>query len=251
MSLTLMTYNIKDGGDERLDAIGRVIEGASPDIVALQELRGVPALGSLTGLRQHVARSWRGQPVGLLTARHLRVLASGSVPRPFHHAAAWVRVATANGPLTVLSAHLFPYWGRIRRTEARWLADFMKRQGDVVLLGDLNSLDPFTDHTVELAALPMQYRRRHLRRSGGQVDTRATALLARRGLVDVFLRCGDGQAWTVPTTRGGGAEFTELRLDYVLATPALAGRFTSCRVVTGGEAESASDHYPVVARAAW
>jgi len=247
MSLTLMTYNIKNGGGGRLDAIARVIAGASPDIVAVQELRGEPALGSLTGLRPHIARSWRGQPVGLLTARRLRVLASGSVPRPFHHAAAWVRVATEAGPLTVVSAHLFPYWGRIRRTEARWLADFVKNQ-DAVLLGDFNSLDPFTDHSVQLATLSLRYRRRHLHRVGARVDTRAMALLARRGLVDVFRRCGAGQAWTVPTTRGGGAEFIELRLDYMLATPPVAGRFTGCRVVTGGEAESASDHYPLVAR---
>jgi exodeoxyribonuclease-3 len=250
MSLTLMTYNIKNGGHGRLPAIGRVIASAAPDIVAVQELRGEPDLGALTGMRQLLARSWRGQPVGLLVGRHLRVLAAGQVRRPFFHAAVWARVATPLGPLTVLGTHLFPYWGRARRTEARWLADFVEDQADAVLLGDLNSLDPYSDHALELARLPMPYRRRHLHRLGGAPDVRATALLARRGLIDVFRRCGTGQAWTVPTTRGGGAEFTELRLDYVLATPRVAGRFTGCRVVTGGEAESASDHYPLVARAA-
>lgn len=254
-----MTYNIRDGGGERLDAIGRVIAAAAPDVVAVQELRGEPALGPLTGMHQLVVRPWRpalarrrrtGQPVGLLVAPHLRVLAAGAVPRPFFHAAAWARLATPIGPLTVVSAHLFPYWGRVRLAEARWLVGFVRREADAVLLGDLNSLDPYADHTLSLARLPMPYRRRHLRRLSGRPDVRATALLARRGLVDVFGRCGTGQAWTVPTTRGGGAEFTELRLDYVLATPRVAGRFTECRVVTGGAAEAASDHYPLLARAA-
>ncbi|WP_432988402.1 endonuclease/exonuclease/phosphatase family protein [Dactylosporangium sp. CA-233914] len=246
MSLTLMTYNIRSGGGDRLEAIGRVVAGPEPDVVALQELRGEPPLGALTGMRQFTARSRRGQPVGLLVSRRLRVLGAGRIARPFHHAAAWVRVATDLGPLTIVSAHLFPYWGRVRQVEAGWLAGFVT--GDAVLLGDLNTLDPWGEHSVSLATLSMPYRRRHL--NGRRPDTRATALLARRGLVDLYRRCGRGQAWTVPTTRGGGAEFTEMRLDYAWATPGVAGRFSECFVVTGGEAESASDHYPLVARAA-
>ncbi|GAA0728638.1 endonuclease/exonuclease/phosphatase family protein [Dactylosporangium roseum] len=245
-----MTYNIRNGGRGRLDAVARVVAEVSPDILAVQELRGEPDLGALTGMRAHVARSAGGQPVGLFFARHLRVLAAGVVPRPFFHAAAWARVATPGGPLTVVTAHLFPLWGRVRRTEARWLAGVVKDRKDAVLLGDLNALDPYSDHAARLATLSRRYRRRHEHRCGRGVDTRAMALLARRGLVDVFRRCGTGQAWTVPT-RLGGAEFTELRLDYVLATPSAAGWFTECRVVTGGAAESASDHYPLMARATW
>jgi endonuclease/exonuclease/phosphatase family metal-dependent hydrolase len=219
MSLTLMTYNIKNGGGGRLDAIESVIAAAAPDVVAVQELRGEPALGAATGMRQLLARSWRGQPVGLLISRELRVLAAGRVARPFFHAAAWARIATPLGPLTVVSAHLFPYWRWVRRVEAGWLAAFVRRQGETVVLGDLNT--------------------RQLR------DARV------KGLVDVYQRCGTGPPWTVPTTRGGGAEFAAaMRLDYVLATPGVAGRFSECRVVTGGAAEAASDHYPLVARTA-
>ncbi|MFD0580975.1 endonuclease/exonuclease/phosphatase family protein [Dactylosporangium darangshiense] len=167
MTLKLMTYNIKNGGGDRLDAIGRVIAGEAPDVVAVQEMRGEPALGAATGMRQLVARSWRGQPVGLLVARHLRVIAAGRVARPFFHAAVWARLATPLGPLTVVGAHLYPYWGRARRAEAGWLAAFIKSQGESVLLADLNTLDPYSDHAVELATLPMPYRRRHLRRLGG------------------------------------------------------------------------------------
>ncbi|MEV6926046.1 endonuclease/exonuclease/phosphatase family protein [Dactylosporangium sp. NPDC051485] len=250
MTLTLMSYNIKDGGGARLAAIGRVIEGAGPDVVALQELRGEPALDAVTGMRQFVARSRWGQPVGLLVGRHLRVLGAGRVRRPWHHAAVWARLATPIGALTVIGAHLSPYWGRVRRVEAGWLAAFMRRHRPAVLLADLNTLDPYTDHGLEVARLPMPYRRRHVHGLAHRPDVRATALLARRGLVDVFHACGRGQPWTVPTTRGGGAEFTQMRLDYVLATPGVAGRFTECYAVTGGEAEAASDHYPLVARAA-
>lgn len=106
-------------------------------------------------------------------------------------------------------------------------------------MGDFNSLDPWTPYA--------DVRPRHRRWFGrGRPDTRAMALLARRGLVDVFRAVGTGEGWTVPTGLGG-EEFSRSRLDYVLASPAVAGDFTSCRVLTGGGTATASDHYPVLA----
>jgi endonuclease/exonuclease/phosphatase family metal-dependent hydrolase len=119
----------------------------------------------------------------------------------------------------------------------------------VLLMGDLNSLDPWTDHTEQLRALSARHRSRHLRTTG-DVDTRAVQALAEAGLVDLFRVAGpgpDGLDHSVPTAHGGGAEFSPMRLDYILGTPPVAGLTGSCRIVSGGEAESASDHYPVVA----
>ena len=240
MPLRLLTYNIRHGGNGgRLAAVGEVGAAARPDVAAVQELRGLPPLDRVTGMRLHVAHPRTGQPVGLLVAPHVEILAAGRVRRPFHHAAAWVRVATAEGPLTVVSTHLFPYWGTLRLLEARWLAGFARRHGPVVVMGDLNSLSPAQRH-------PVVPRRHRTWWGRGGVDTRAMALLARRGLVDVFQEIGEGQDWTVPTGLGGG-EFTRSRLDYVLASRAVAGRFTSCRVLTGAGAASASDHFPLLA----
>jgi exodeoxyribonuclease III len=241
MSLTLLTYNILHGADGgRLDAVCSVVDAAAPDVVAVQELRGDPPLGQRTGMWLHVAAPRTGQPVGLLISPRLRILRQGTVPGPFHHGAAWVEVATTAGPLTLVSTHLFPYWGRIRLYEARRLARFAARRERVVLMGDFNSLDPSQRGRTDA-------QRRHRRWFGrGGVDTRAMALLARRGLLDVFEAVGQGPGRTVPTALGG-AEFVPSRLDYVLASPALAGDFTACRVLTGGAASCASDHFPVLA----
>lgn len=240
MSLTLLTYNILTGADGgRLDAVCAVVGAAAPDVVAVQELRGDPPLGARTGMRLHVAPPRTGQPVGLLVAPHLRILRQGTVPGPFHHGAAWVELDWPGGPLTVISTHLFPYWGFIRWYEARRLAAFAAGRERVVLMGDFNSLDPWTPYG--------DLQRRHRRWFGrGGPDTRAMALLARRGLVDVFRTVGTGPGWTVPTALGG-EEFNRSRLDYILASPAVAGDFTSCRVLTGGGTASASDHFPVLA----
>ncbi|NES31749.1 endonuclease/exonuclease/phosphatase family protein [Micromonospora terminaliae] len=259
--LRVMTWNIRTGGrdrdgTDRRDRIAAVVADQRPDLLALQELRGLDSGGGLAGLAErvgmapHLARSCFGQPVAVLVRPPLRVLRASRVRRPFHHAAARVQVGTAAGPLTVISTHLNPYSGGRRRMEADWLAAAVRRTGgDLTLLaGDLNTLEPAVDHTARLAGLAPLYRRRHLRRDGRTVDTRAVARLLDAGLVDLWPRTGGGEpaGLTVPT-RHGGAEFAGMRLDYLLATPALAATARAVRVVRGGDADSASDHYPVVA----
>ncbi|WBB70163.1 endonuclease/exonuclease/phosphatase family protein [Micromonospora sp. WMMD812] len=258
--LRVMTWNIRTGGrdrggPDRRDAIVEVVTAQRPDVLALQELRGFDAAGVLDGfadrlgLRPQLARSCFGQPVAVLVRPPLRTVSAGPLRRPFHHAAARVVVATDAGPLTVLGTHLNPYSGGWRRIEVDWLARAVRRApGDLTLLGgDLNALDPATDHTARLDGLPPAYRRRHLRRDGRTVDTRAVAVLLAAGLVDLYRAAGGpDEGLTVPT-RHGGAEFSGMRLDYLLGSPALAARVRDCRVVRGGPADRASDHYPLVA----
>lgn len=254
--LRLMTWNIKAGGrdrdgTDRLGAIAEVIDRERPDILALQELRGFGADQAVAfGMDVHLARSVFGQPVAVLVRPPLRITRRAAVRWRLHHAAAVVTIGTPAGPLTVVSTHLNPFSPERRRREARWLAAryasnrCTPKTRLVALAGDLNTLDPDTDHTERLARLAPAYRHRHLA-ADGTADTRAIAALTGR-FVDLWTRAGDGAGETAPTTAGGGAEFSGMRLDYVLASPPLAARASSARVVRGGAAEYASDHYPVV-----
>jgi endonuclease/exonuclease/phosphatase family metal-dependent hydrolase len=255
--LTVLTYNLRHGGGDRLPAIAEVIAGQRPDVVAVQEL-GAPGLGTLRrlgaalGMRGYAGRGWPGlwgQPVGVLLRPDLRVLAAGRVPGAFHHGAVRVVIDTDRGALAVLSAHLCPYAGWGRLVEARRLARRFASPADptqpALLLGDLNALDPWRDHAAAAAALPARYRARHLR-ADGSVDTRAVAALARAGFTDLFRAVGSGRADTVPT-RYAGREFSAagMRLDYALGTPPVARVARDCRVVDDPAAHTASDHYPV------
>jgi exodeoxyribonuclease III len=265
MALTVMTYNIKNGGRPgRLDAVIRVITGIGPDILALQELEGFDRDGGrlmrrvteATGMRAFLAGSWFGQPVAVLVGPVADVMSGGRVRRPFHHAAARVTVRTDRGPLTIIGTHLYPLSGWRRLWEARWLAALADPHRQVLLMGDLNSLDPWTDHAERLRRLAPRYRSRHLRR-GGRVDTRAVRTLADAGFVDLCHRAarqradrghdGGDRDYTAPTEHGNGEEFSRMRLDYILGTEPVARLARDCRVVSGGERETASDHYPVVA----
>lgn len=254
--MRLMTWNIRTGGGDRLDAIARIVVAQAPDVLALQELRGFDSAGgrrlrelaAAVGMTPWLAPSWRGQPVAVLLRPPGHAVTRTAVrPWRLHHAAAAVVVPTDRGELTVVSTHLQPFSGRRRMREARWLAArYASSHRLVALVGDLNGLDPGTDHADALRRLPEPYRRRHLDRCGA-VDTRAVAAFAAAGFVDLWREVGSGAGLTAPTRHGGGREFSGMRLDYVLGSPPMVALARTCRVVTGGESEHASDHYPVVA----
>jgi exodeoxyribonuclease-3 len=199
------------------------------------------------GMTAHLAPSVFGQPVAILARPPLELTRTRSVRWQLHHAAAVAVVGTSRGPLTVVSTHLNPFSPYRRFREARWLsARYASGKNLVLLAGDLNALDPGTDHTDELAALRGVYQRRH-RAPDGTADTRAMTAFAEAGFADLWTLAGSGDGRTAPTTQGGGAEFSGMRLDYVLASPSAAPLAHDMRVVRGGETEFASDHYPVTA----
>ncbi|MGK5678146.1 endonuclease/exonuclease/phosphatase family protein [Actinoplanes sp. URMC 104] len=251
--MRFMTWNIKTGGGGRLDAIATVIRRERPDLLALQELRGferdddriLRELAEAVGMVPHLSRSLLGQPVAVLVRPPLEIADRATVRWRLHHAAAVVTVATGAGPLRVVSAHLNPFSPYRRMREAVWLAErYRPDRVPTVVAGDLNGLDPGTDHTGTLAPQPGFLRARHLA-ADGTADTRAVAAFLDRGYTDLWKLAGSGSPLTVPTTRGGGREFSRMRLDYVLASPAIAAGATGMVVVRGDETEFASDHYPV------
>jgi len=253
VTLKAMTWNIKAGGGERLDAILDVLGGERPDLLSLQELRDFGRHGgrqmrevaAALGMDAHLSPSVFGQPVAVLARPPLRFIRTRAVRWQLHHAAASAVVPTSAGPLTVVSTHLDPFSPYRRMREARWLsARYASRRKLVLFAGDLNSLDPGTDHTAELQRLGEPYRRRHVA-PDGTADTRAMAAFAEAGFVDLWPLAGEGDGCTAPTSEGGGPEFSGMRLDYLLGSPKLAGLARHARVVRGGAAEHASDHYPV------
>jgi len=336
MTVRLLTWNIRTGGrGGRLDALVTLLRRERPDLLALQELRGFPGrrmrqVAGALGMTPFLVPSVFGQAVAVLVRPPLRIVGRSGVRWRLHHAAAAVWVPTTAGQLTVVSTHLNPTSPHRRMREARFLAARHRpAKGPVLLAGDLNALDPGTDHAGRLAGLSGPYRRRHLA-ADGTADTRAIAAFEAAGFVDLWPKAASSEeaelgpkaasteeaelgpkaasteeaelgpkaasteeaelepkaasteeaelepraasyreaelepktasyreaelesrgadaGLTVPTSRGGGQEFSAagMRLDYLLASPSVAARARDMRVLRGGEAEYASDHYPL------
>jgi exodeoxyribonuclease-3 len=252
MTLRLMTWNIKNGGGDRLPEIIQVIRREQPDVLCLQELqhfqrygqRRLREVSEATGMTAHLARSVLAQPVAVLVRPPLRIVRRTSVSWRLHHAAAVAVVETPAGPLTVVSAHLNPFSPYRRYREATWLAARYGSDRHMVLIaGDMNGLDPDGDHSATLDAVHSLYRQRHIGPDGSP-DTRAVAAFRRAGFTDLWQAVGEGDGRTVPTGFAG-REFGTMRLDYLLASPPLAARAKRSRVVRDELTERASDHFPL------
>lgn len=260
--IKVMTYNIKDGGQDdfdyaRLGLLTNVITAESPDILVLQELKYADLGGNhvlhqienAAGMRSFFAHAKTNQHVAVFVRKGAKVVRSYYDTFNFHHAVVDVVVETTRGQLRVVGTHLCPHGGENRLAEVQRLANYAKPDQLVLLMGDLNSLDPWTDHEEHIKKVPLPYRSRHLLpASDHKVDTRAVATLANAGFVDLYRSLPGGtKGYTAPTRDGGGHEFFQMRVDYILGTAPLVRLTKGCYVVASEGSERASDHYPVAA----
>ncbi|MBO3742166.1 endonuclease/exonuclease/phosphatase family protein [Actinoplanes flavus] len=149
--MRVLTWNIKNGGGDRLPSIIKVIDQARPDVVTLQELQGfhryggrrLRELAAALDMTAHLAPSVLAQPVAVLVREPLRIVRRARISWRLHHAAAVAVVPTPAGPLTVVSAHLNPFSPYRRMREARWLAArHATPNGLTLIAGDMNGLAP-------------------------------------------------------------------------------------------------------------
>lgn len=236
--LRLLTYNIRHcrGTDGRVDPdrVAAVIADARPDVVALQEVDvgrartgGHDQAETLARILRmahhfhpalHVEEERYGDAI--LTALPSRLVRAGALPglhrRPGlePRGALWIEIATAAGPVQVLTTHLGLLGGeRIAQAEALLGPDWLGApacRGPTVLLGDFNAT---------------RWSRAY-RRLTGRLDD-AGRLAGNRGEATFPSRC------------------PILRIDHVFVGGGLGvGRV---RVLRGRGPRRASDHLPLLA----
>jgi len=250
----LMTYNILRGGKDaesqvRLAAICRLIRQVAPDILVLQECNDFERDGMRTfhrverelGMRGVLSTAHSGFHVALFV-RQAQLIETRLLSREMHHAALAAQLELGSFRCVVVGAHLCPFGGEIRLAEARLLSRFV-REENVFVLGDLNSISPHDAAAQRTDQWRPRHRARHqLPGSGGQLDTRTISALEECGLSDTF-RAARASAPTAQTRLCPGWENFQVRIDYVLATPAAADRVTRVELIDGELADTASDHY--------
>lgn len=223
--LRIMTYNIKHGGESSLEAIASVINGQSPDIVALQEVDmmtnragGVDQaarLGQLTGMFhsfQPALLSYDGGQYGLALLSRYPIVSSQRIPL---RSAGEQRIL-ALMEVAVDAAHIVPvgvtHFGTVSAGERQNQADDVKAalagRPLAVLAGDLN-------------ATP----------SEGCINS------LKQMLTDAWARGGSGNGYT------HNAFLPTKRIDYIMLGPGWISPLQA-KVVS---ASSQSDHRPVTA----
>ena len=250
--MRLLTYNIREGGVGRVEAIAEVISAARPDVVALQEARDpavVERLAKLTGLQYCGSRA--AHSTGFLSRVAVLDHAWRQPPRTRH---ALLEVVLADGLPRLFVVHLrawFSRWNEQQRVrELRGLLSGIREQLEReqhafafhVLAGDFNALAP--GEAFDPSPMPA-WIRGMVWLSGREFPRSTVEMMRADGYVD---------AWRVThpdSTEQPGFTFPvwnpHVRLDYVFTPTAYASHVMKCEVLKQPDvARSASDHYPLL-----
>ncbi len=246
MALRVLSYNIWQGGEDRLPHIINVIRRQKPDVVALLE-------ASSRANAETIARELEMQ------------LIFGEGNSDFH--VAWLSrlplVRSENHRLPALAKtlleleliwektriHLFATHlqsgrdetGEEKRSEeVRAIIDIMRKASNQphLLVGDLNTLD--TNDRIGLALLSKKPIEEQTSEEA-HVRWRIVPALKSAGYIDCYRRVhpiAPGYTYKLPNPY--------LRLDYMFASIEMSLRLHTCDVVYSDEAALASDHLPVL-----
>ena len=256
--MKVMTFNIFEGGDSplnnrtyRIDAIARIIRGANPDVVALQECTDWDKEGQKTlheferqvGMLALLAVT-DGFPLGLLVKPDYGILFADARTQGFWHGVLDVIVADADNRTTrFINVHLHPGDPRLRFREISKALEHYDGRERTIVLGDMNSLSHLDN--LELSDLSEETQSRHV--VEGALDFRVSKALEVAGFVDAYAALHKGNPEpTIPTRAARGSRFTPARLDYMYVSRDLRSSLTSIEVVKNDDSDFASDHYPLV-----
>jgi exodeoxyribonuclease-3 len=248
--MKLVTWNV-NGIRAREAQLRELVERERPDVVCLQEIKATPApVPALLFEPGNYWAYWHGASaysgVALHVRRDLAPERPGFAHPPFDHEC---RVVTAEvGPLTVASVYVpnggkdFPAKMRFLEALDGWAAQELGRGRQLVVCGDLN---------VARAEVDVHPKERKVGAIGQRPDERELfSHILGRGLVDVgrALHPDDENlfTWWAPW-RNLRQRNIGWRIDYVLASAAVAARVTRCDSL---REFGTSDHAPLVVEVA-
>ena len=266
-SLRVMSYNIWNGFEWGKDSVRKAmciawIKKQEPDVLALQELCGYTE----EQLRKD-ALQWgheyvqllktEGYPTALTSNRPIQL--KERIVAPFWHGL--LHCETYGIDFYVV--HLSPADCNIRLAEARMITDRVKEGSTepYIILGDFNAYSPLDgswleENTALRNRALQQSSEEHSNLRIGEFDYSVISEFLALPAVDVCLGKMDLQkAFTFPTAALiGKFNHTDqtvvqyrVRIDHILASPALALNCTFATVFNQQDTQQLSDHFPVMA----
>lgn len=228
--MKILTWNIRQGGGRRLDAIVASIATHEPDVVVVNELRARTAPQLAAALRarglaflEHTspANSENGT---LIAARlPLRRRRAGGPARVFRHGLievevqGWATVGAVYGPLHRATLHAF--WNRMVRHASRRAA------GSYLLIGDFNAGESFVDaHAYRF------------------MSSDYLAAIRAAGFVDLWRARNARTEHTWFSFGRHGVPLKGFRIDHAFASAPLANHLTRCYYSHAEREARLSDH---------
>ena len=226
----MLSWNIRQGGGRRLEAIVAAIAGHEPDVVVVNELRARTAAQLAAALRaggltflEHTSPANSENGILIAARRPLRRRRVGGPARVFGHGLieveveGWATVGAVYGPLQRTT--LRDFWDRMVRHAARRAKD------RYLLIGDFNAGESFVD-------------------AQGYKFMSSDYLVAIRaaGFIDLWRTRNAETEHTWFSFGRGGVPLNGFRIDHALASARLAAQMTRCYYSHAEREARLSDH---------
>ncbi len=248
MALRILSYNILAGGEDRLPLIARIIQQQQPDVVALMEARSRP---NAEALAQQLEMSLTFGEANNNNQNHVVWMSHFPVIRTENHqlpvlskTLLEIQILWERTPVALFATHLQAGQNHesehFRVAEMQAILELLHSRSNQLhaLVGDLNTIHPADNPNtlMYITALKAKGVEAPDPRFPGQV----IPFLLEAGYVDCYRALHPMTAgYTFPTP------YRALRIDYIFASPTFAQHLYACDIVTEGDAERASDHFPI------
>jgi len=251
--MKLMTYNILDGGEGRLDLISEIIKTEKPDFLVINEANGfekddnqkLNKFSEKTGL-SHFKLSLSGEYDYHTAVFSKYPFKEAREIKPLRNAGIIAVIETELGEISIVGAHLSPYREDARLLEIDLIIDQQKQYPNKILMGDMNSLSDADEYNEEIIK---GFNNAQLEKftTDGKFRFNVINKINSLGYMDTAVVFGKQKIPTVPTkVKQDEAHLTDMRVDYVFISGSLKDRLKSYSVINNNLTEKASDHYPVV-----
>ena len=244
MTLKLLSYNIRFGGQKRGQKIAEVINSIEPDLVVFQEAYN-PALIEQVAVDCNL-KNWGARPGNSIAFASKIEISDYLWHHPLGSTHSFLEIVLGDSHTRIFGLHLkprFSKWSeRQRAREIRALLYGIKdhQEGFHILVGDFNTLAP--GERFNLPKMPL-WIRALIWISGRDIKRETVQHLLDAGYADGFRHLFPNEiGYTFPTWD------PHVRLDYVFVPATFISRLKTIEIIKSPPvAKIASDHYPLLA----
>ncbi len=253
LTVRFLSYNILDGGTGRTAALMSVIAAQSPDVIGLVEAEDAGVVEDLAGRLEmdFIQAPGNYKASALLSRFPIRdSINHGPLQKDLTKSLLEATVVDAGGrawSVGVLHLHAQALEAdeAIREREIEVVLKIFAPHREAgrghVLMGDFNANSPVQEID---PALCKRSTREAWERNGGGIPRRVIGRVLDAGYIDTFHAVDPGLAATTGTF---STEFPGQRVDYIFSFGIERARLKAARIIYEGDAEEASDHFPVMA----
>ncbi|HVA97027.1 MAG TPA: endonuclease/exonuclease/phosphatase family protein [Candidatus Acidoferrales bacterium] len=251
--MKLMSYNILDGGVDRLPLIIDAIKKEAPDYLTINEANTFAQDDNkiLKELTQQIDLPYFDVALSEEYDYHVAAFSKypfkhTTKPHPLTRACLITLIDTDLGELSVASLHLTPYAEDLRHPEIDLIIKAQKQYENRILMGDMNSLSQSDNYDSQII---QQFTVAQLKKFTTDTQIRFDAInkILSVGYYDVAKELEKNKENTVPTPTSKDTSHSQMRLDYIFISDSLLPHLKDYSVVKNKITDKASDHYPIIA----